>query len=295
MLQLYSYWIGIALILSIFVTILSNAEEYTVPFKRLYVHANDTHSPGKIAFIGREPIPAIFVVDVILVTFFLLEFIVRAVVSPRKRDFFTNTLNLVEILAVLPKVITHVIDQTVDDLVHRPTLYVVYCVLVMCDIFRVLRMLKFGKYYVGLRILIMTLQACAVDMFFLVFLIIIAGIMFGVLIFYCELLAPKSMLDMPTGAYWAFITMATVGYGDVYPVTVQGRCVAVVCALAGVLFTGLAVPIIANSFHLYYSTARLMLARHQLGYSMEPEADGENDHVPTKTTLTAFRKKLYEA
>ena len=292
LLQIYSYWIGIALFLSIIVIIINSTEEFTLPARPGVVYGNDTTPKPRLTLSDREPLPFIAVVDVILVSFFFFEFIVRAIVCPHKYLFFTNALNLVEILAVAPKIVTLILEQTVD-LENRPRVYFLFCALQLCDIFRALRMLKYSKYYVGLRILIVTLEGCAVDMIFLVFLAVIAAIMFGVIIYFCEIFSEHTMADMPTGVYWAFITMASVGYGDTFPVTLPGRMVAVCCALAGVLFVGLAVPIITNSFNLYYSTARVMLARHNLGYPIEPVVEGRARLVRlrARTTLAAFRKK----
>ena len=278
-------------------TIFGSMEALTQPAAHPRVYFNYTDNPKIVIFETRDPKPVIAVVELILVAFFMLEFIVRAIVCPNKVTFFTNSLNIVEILAVLPKIITMAIRYTVQNLATLPVLYWVYCIFRVFDIFRVLRALKFGKYYVGLRVLIVTLRASALDMIFLLFLIVVGATMFGVIMYLFEIWSNESMIDMPTGTYWAFITMATVGYGDEFPVTMQGRCLAVICSLAGVLFTGLAVPIIANSFDMYYSKARLMLARHALGYPIGPVHEGKSrlsidrGRLRARTTLKAFRSK----
>lgn len=46
-----------------------------------------------------------------------------------------------------------------------------------------------------------------------------------------------------------------VGYGDMYPKSALGYVVGAMCALTGILATGLPVPIIANNFNLYYLRA----------------------------------------
>ena len=279
-------------------TIFGSMEALTQPAAYPRVYFNYTDNPKIVIFETRDPKPAIAVVELFLVAFFMIEFIVRAIVCPNKMTFFTNSLNIVEILAVLPKIITMVMRYTVHNLAEMPAMYWAYCIFRVFDIFRVLRALKFGKYYVGLRVLIVTLRASALDMIFLVFLIVVGATMFGVIMYLFEIWSTDSMIDMPTGTYWAFITMATVGYGDEFPVTMQGRSIAIICSLAGVLFTGLAVPIIANSFDMYYWKARLMLARHALGYPIGPVHEGESrrsvdpGRYRSRTTLKAFRSKL---
>ena len=51
--------------------------------------------------------------------------------------------------------------------------------------------------------------------------------------------------------------MTTVGYGDVHPKSAPGYLVGALCALCGMLATGLPIPIIANNFTLYYSVSKL--------------------------------------
>ena len=51
--------------------------------------------------------------------------------------------------------------------------------------------------------------------------------------------APGSTIEtFGTALWWAITTVTTVGYGDVYPVTTQGRLVAGVLMVAGVAFLG---------------------------------------------------------
>ena len=270
--QYYSYWIAIALLLSIMSIIFGNWDPMRVPAKVPRLYFNATNNPKLMRFETTDPHPGLVVLDIILVIFFAVEFIVRSVVCPGKVNFFMNILNIVEILAVFPKIAAMVIRYTVVDLAAKPGLYKAFYVLTMFDVFRVLRALKFGKQYLGLRVLIVTLRASALEMFFLVFLMVVGAVVFGVALFFCDIFVTNTVTDMSTGTYWAFTTMSTVGYGDVVPTTLQGRVLAVLCSLAGVLFTGLAVPIIANSFDRYYSQARLIIMRHRLGYAATTES-----------------------
>jgi voltage-gated potassium channel len=60
--------------------------------------------------------------------------------------------------------------------------------------------------------------------------------------------APSSTIDnFGNAIWWAFVTLSTVGYGDVYPITGTGRAVAVMMMVVGVALLGLVSATLASS------------------------------------------------
>jgi voltage-gated potassium channel len=59
---------------------------------------------------------------------------------------------------------------------------------------------------------------------------------------------PGRFASIPDAMYWAIVTLATVGYGDVVPVTPMGKVAAGAAIVAGLIFFALPIAIIATSF-----------------------------------------------
>ena len=59
---------------------------------------------------------------------------------------------------------------------------------------------------------------------------------------------PDAFSSIPATLWWAVITLTTVGYGDIYPVTVAGKFVAAMISLLGVGLIAMPAAIIAAGF-----------------------------------------------
>lgn len=59
---------------------------------------------------------------------------------------------------------------------------------------------------------------------------------------------PDKFGTIPDSMWWAIVTLTTVGYGDVVPVTVWGRLVASLTMISGLIMLALPVGIIATAF-----------------------------------------------
>jgi voltage-gated potassium channel len=61
-------------------------------------------------------------------------------------------------------------------------------------------------------------------------------------------LQPDNFGDIPSTMWWAVVTLSTVGYGDVTPITANGKIIAGMVMIMGIAFFALPVGIIANGF-----------------------------------------------
>lgn len=64
---------------------------------------------------------------------------------------------------------------------------------------------------------------------------------------------PEAFNNAFSGIWWAMSTVLTVGYGDIYPITLGGRVVAIIIALLGVCVVAIPTGVISAGFVEYYS------------------------------------------
>ncbi|NDB11651.1 MAG: hypothetical protein EBX54_06925, partial [Betaproteobacteria bacterium] len=59
---------------------------------------------------------------------------------------------------------------------------------------------------------------------------------------------PDKFENIPASIYWAVITLASVGYGDISPVTVMGRLMTIILALLGIGIFAIPAGILSSAF-----------------------------------------------
>ncbi|NJE85440.1 calcium-gated potassium channel protein [Thermococcus sp. CX2] len=110
-------------------------------------------------------------------------------------------------------------------------------------------------------------------------LILISMAVLGLALVFATLFMYFEKVDFFTAFYWALITMATIGYGDITPETGAGRIVAMVAAVAGIsTFTAL-VSVLAEYF--ISSSLRRMMGMHRVKYVGHYVIIGQGSSVPS--------------
>jgi voltage-gated potassium channel len=153
------------------------------------------------------------IIEIIVWVAFAIDFIVRLVLAPKRWRFLA----------------THPVDALA----------------VVLPVLRPLRALSIV--FLSVRQLSKVLRNRV--MVYIVSTAIAVWLIAGLAVTEAERNAPGSNIhDVWTGWWWAFITMATVGYGDVFPVTVEGRLVALALVVTGVTLIGTMTAYIASWF-----------------------------------------------
>lgn len=193
-----------------------------------------------------------FVIETLCIIWFSFELLVRFFSCPSKTSFSKNIMNIIDIVAIIPYFIT-----VGTELAERETSSgqqaMPLAILRVIRLVRVFRIFKLSRHSKGLQILGQTLKASMRELGLLIFFLFIGVILFSSAVYFAEADDPRSsFISIPNAFWWAVVTMTTVGYGDMHPVTIGGKIVGSLCAIAGVLTIALPVPVIVSNFNYFY-------------------------------------------
>ncbi|XP_008313562.1 potassium voltage-gated channel subfamily A member 1 [Cynoglossus semilaevis] len=196
-----------------------------------------------------------FIIETTCVIWFTFELIVRFFACPSKSEFSKTIMNIIDIMSIMPYFITvgtELAEQQGQE--HQNGQQAMsLAILRVIRLVRVFRIFKLSRHSKGLQILGQTLKASMRELGLLIFFLFIGVILFSSAVYFAEADDPESHFSsIPDAFWWAVVTMTTVGYGDMRPVTVGGKIVGSLCAIAGVLTIALPVPVIVSNFNYFY-------------------------------------------
>ena len=129
----------------------------------------------------------------------------------------------------------------------------------MLRILRLLRLLKLSRYNSALEDLVRAVKSERHSFLATLYIILIVLILSSALLYYAESAAqPEKLASIIHAMYWSLITLTTVGYGDISPVTPVGQLVASFTALLGVATVAMFTGIIASSFSRQIARRRVI-------------------------------------
>jgi len=116
-------------------------------------------------------------------------------------------------------------------------------------VFRVVRFLKLARYSAGMNSLLEALYAERRALFGC-FVMLVGSALFAASVMYLieRNAQPDKFGTIPDAMWWAIVTLGTIGYGDVVPITPLGRVVAGITIFVGLIMIALPVGIVATAF-----------------------------------------------
>jgi len=116
-------------------------------------------------------------------------------------------------------------------------------------VLRMVRFLKLARYSPGMRSLLETLNAERRALASCFVILIGATLLAAAAMHLAERhVQPEKFGTIPDAMWWALVTLSTIGYGDVVPLTPVGRMIAAATIFAGLIMIALPVGIVATAF-----------------------------------------------
>ena len=202
----------IARLISIVTLLVIVASIVTFCWESVPEYNSDKVNIDEIPASRRQAIQILQNIELFCIIYFSIEITARFASSPQKIPFLKDFLNIVDIVSVIPFYITLIFD-TEDSL----SIYFLRAV----RLIRVFRIFKLSRHSNEMKILGFAIKESGRELVVLVFFIFLSVILFSSVIYYAEDGAADTKLTSIPGAFWwSIVTMTTLGYGDVVPVTV---------------------------------------------------------------------------
>jgi voltage-gated potassium channel len=184
---------------------------------------------ASVAVVALESSPAVRVrmgaslvlLEWIFTALFTIEYVVRLYSVERPLRYATSFYGVVDLLAIIPTYASLAIPGAQSLLVIR-----------ILRLLRIFRVFKLSNYLSESRQLWVAVQASRRKITVFLFTILTIVVIVGALMHVVEGPA-NGFTSIPTGMYWAVVTLTTVGYGDISPQTPVGRLLATMVMLMG--------------------------------------------------------------
>ncbi|MTE27989.1 ion transporter [Winogradskyella ouciana] len=172
-------------------------------------------------------------IEIFCVIVFTLEYLARIYVADNKPKFIFSFFGLIDFFAILPFYLSFGVDLRS---------------LRVLRMFRLFRLLKLVRYNKAMRHFTkaMILAKEQIVLFMGVTLVLIYFAAIGIYYFENEA-QPEHFSSIFDSLWWSIVTLTTVGYGDVYPITVGGRVFTFIILLIGLGIVAIPTGIISSS------------------------------------------------
>lgn len=199
----------------------------------LIIYSLITFSISTLPDLSEKVISFLFVSQVITVTIFTLEYLLRIYVSDKKLSYIFSFYGLIDLLAILPFYISAAIDLRAIRVVR---------------LFRIFRLLKIARYSRAIQKYRIALKDIKEELtIFLsatMFLIYLAAV--GIY-FFENSAQPEAFKSVFHSLWWAVATLTTVGYGDVYPITLGGKLFTFIILMIGLSVVAIPAGLFASA------------------------------------------------
>jgi len=154
---------------------------------------------------------------------FTIEYCLRIYSINNPKKYIFSFYGIIDLLATIPKYLALIfVGAGVETLMAIRAL----------RILRIFRVLHISRYIGETNFLVRALLLSRAKIVIFLLFVLIMCILFGTLMYLVE--GPESGFNnIPTSIYWCIVTITTVGYGDIAPITMFGQFVASILMMLG--------------------------------------------------------------
>jgi voltage-gated potassium channel len=180
--------------------------------------------------------------ELISILIFSFEYIYRIIISFKEskwlgvKNYVFSFFGFIDLISILPFYIKQFV--LLDGRFFR-----------ILSLFRLTRVFKLGRESKSLKLFIKALSAVKSELMFTLFLSILTILFSASAIYFLENKSqPEVFSSITASIWWATISLATVGYGDIVPITIWGKIFASIISLVGIGIVAIPTGIISASF-----------------------------------------------
>ncbi|MFK5878852.1 MAG: ion transporter [Flavobacteriaceae bacterium] len=158
----------------------------------------------------------------VITILFTIEYIARIISIKKPRVYIFSFFGIVDLLSTIPKYLSFFFVGS-HALVALRAL----------RLLRIFRILKLVRYLGASDKLTKALMASRAKIFVFLFAVIILCSILGTVMYLVEGNSDSGFTSIPRSIYWAIVTLTTVGYGDIHPITPLGQLIASMIMILG--------------------------------------------------------------
>lgn len=157
----------------------------------------------------------------IITIFFTIEYIARIITVKKPFKYIFSFYGIIDFVSTIPLYLSFFIVGSNALITVRAL-----------RLLRVFRILKVARYVGESNKLVTALKNSRIKIFVFLFAVLIIAIISGTLMYLIEG-EESGFRNIPVSVYWSIVTLTTVGYGDIHPITPLGQLIASLLMILG--------------------------------------------------------------
>lgn len=187
-----------------------------------------------------------FVMEWLFTILFTIEYGLRIWLVRKKRRYIFSFFGIIDLLSILP---------TYLELLLVGTHY--FTVIRILRLLRMFRVLKMARHMSEANVLMNALAASRAKIAVFLFGVLSLVTLEGTLMYILEHGHNPQFSSIPESMYWGIVTVTTVGYGNIVPVTVMGKLVASFMMMTGFAIIAVPTGIVSAELHRELASIRM--------------------------------------